>query len=311
MPKLKVGRRVGPRKALAELHENPAPKLKPQEFEIVLSQKSIDLKEVHSMLLHVEQQVSTPTGAIKVCNSRYAPQTYLVGKSGQVLATSPNVRIGGSVTPLSNIVLSCYDILARQFAINPKAHEPAGPQKRHQNPPPHGRVGEVMEHAHRFDYVKGSADRLQMQNVPLRVLDIVQSELTRFSNCIAETGEAEINGEYPRSGKPLCCFDSLLTCAAACEENFDFLPLFETTGRSHRKQATQELADRRGFAHWSRFHPARIRVFLVLPLHQHGRLITDRSHPRNGGSICSFLPRFEHLLVHDTHYAVGPAPILN
>jgi hypothetical protein len=116
MPKLEIGRRVGPRKALAELRENPARNVKPQEFEIVLSQKSIDLREVHSMLLHVEQQVSTPTGAIKVCNSRYALETYVVGKSGQVLATSPNVRIGGSVSPLSNVVLSCYDILARQFA---------------------------------------------------------------------------------------------------------------------------------------------------------------------------------------------------
>ena len=56
-------------------------------------------------------------------------------------------------------------------------------------------IGEVMQNADRLDDIKSPVERAEFENVGVRVVDIVEARLTRFSSRISEARQTDINSQ--------------------------------------------------------------------------------------------------------------------
>ena len=76
----------------------------------------------------------------------------------------------------------------RQLAVEAHPHEAAGPQQLEQDAPARLHVGQVMQHAAGIDQIEASADRFELKNIGLGVLDLVRrrrraSSFSRSKGC--------------------------------------------------------------------------------------------------------------------------------
>src|SRR5258706_16481377 len=124
----------------------------------------------------------------------------------------------------------------------------------------------MVQHPAGLDDVENAADRLKLQNVGLRVLDIVQPQLARLSLGVTETGQAEIDGKHLRSCEASRSFDRMLAGAAAGDQDFRRALLADVAEIDQGKLTTEVGVNRRRLAYRRRLHPPWIGVFLVLLL---------------------------------------------
>ena len=73
------------------------------------------------------------------------------------------------------------------FAVKANAHRAARPQQRQKDAPTSSRIGEVVQNAHRLDVVESSIERAEFENIGLRVVDIFEAGLARFSSRVSKT----------------------------------------------------------------------------------------------------------------------------
>src|SRR5580704_17275633 len=104
----------------------------------------------------------------------------------------------------------------------------------------------MVQYAAGLDHVEGPADRAQLQNVGLRIMEIAQSKRARLSLRIAEAGQAEIDREDVGANEPLCGLDRVLTGTAAGDQDFEAVDLAEGAKARERQLAPQIHVDRRG-----------------------------------------------------------------
>src|SRR5689334_22137763 len=83
----------------------------------------------------------------------------------------------------------------RQLAVKAYPHEAAWPQQVEQDAPARLHVGEVMQHAAGIDQVEASADRFELENIGLGVLDLVRRCRGRLPFRVAKAADAEIEGK--------------------------------------------------------------------------------------------------------------------
>src|SRR5215831_11084995 len=123
----------------------------------------------------------------------------------------------------------------RQLAVEAYPHEAAWPQQLEQDPPARLHVGEVMQHAAGIDQVEASADRFELENIGLGVLDLARRCGRRLPFRVAKAAEAEIDGQDARGLVFMRHLDRMPAGAAPGHEDVDAVGITQRTEGSRRK----------------------------------------------------------------------------
>ena len=95
----------------------------------------------------------------------------------QLLAAAADIGCGRVKATLGDELAGGDNIGAAELAVQSDAHQSARPQQREQLAPAGRRIGQMMQHAARFDDIERSADRSERQDIGLRIFDVLQTEL--------------------------------------------------------------------------------------------------------------------------------------
>jgi hypothetical protein len=68
--------------------------------------------------------------------------------------------------------------------------------------------------------IEATVYRLKLENIGLRIFDVFQPELARFSLGIAETAQTQIDGQHARTWELSRGLDRMLSGATASDEDF-------------------------------------------------------------------------------------------
>src|SRR5215510_7535298 len=123
-------------------------------------------------------------------------------------------------------------------------HEAAGPQQREQRAPAFRPVAHVMEHAAHFDQIEAAPKCGELQDIGLRIVDMVEMNRARLADGVTEAGTAQIDGEHARLREPPGGLDGVLAGAAARDENIEAALWQSRAYRRCWKLAAQVPVDR-------------------------------------------------------------------
>lgn len=143
--------------------------LESEEGQVVFPEKFIDAGQRHAVFLNVEQQVAAGADAEEIRRIQGRAEIRAVARLHQVLAEAPNLIGRGTVTALGDELPYPHDVAPRRRAVKAELHEAAGAQQGQQHLPSGPRVGEVVQHADRFDYIKAAPERAELEQVGLRI----------------------------------------------------------------------------------------------------------------------------------------------
>ena len=156
---------------------------------------------------------------------------------------------------------------------------------------------------------KRASDGAELEDVGLRVFDIVQPKLARLAGGVAEAGQAEVDGEHARAGEALPGFDGVLAGAAAGDQHIEARSrVRRSRDRRLRELIAQIPAERHRPADGRRLHPARIGHLFVLVADLFRNLVVDRGEGRDASTDLLFLQRFAHLLLDERRDRLWPGP---
>src|SRR4051812_3889040 len=100
----------------------------------------------------------------------------------------------------------------------------------------------MMQHPARLDRVEGAVEGCKLDNISLRIFDIVNTEHPRHSLRITQACEAEIDREHACIWETARRNDRLLARAATRDENVGLAVAFPAVERSRGEQRTQIFA---------------------------------------------------------------------
>src|SRR5262245_46289834 len=169
-------------------------KFETDEFQIVLRDEGLDLRNRQPTLLDMKQQVAALAGAEEIAGLGNA----LERRVQQLLPAAADVVRGRVVALLANEGAGGNDLTACELAVEAHPHEAARPQQRQQNAPARHRIREVMQYPAGIDQIERSRDRPDLENVGLGVGDSLRQRRGRLPLGVAKAGEAEIDRQNPR-----------------------------------------------------------------------------------------------------------------
>src|SRR5882757_2576124 len=97
----------------------------------------------------------------------------------------------------------------------------------------------MVEHAAGLDDIELSAERAQLQQVGLGVLNRRHIQFARLPYSVGEAASAQVDGQYPSLGELLRCSDRLLAGAATCHQDFRPAAWRRMVGSHQREGLTQ------------------------------------------------------------------------
>ena len=129
-----------------------------EKFDIVLADEVRDLGQRHLVLLHMKEHVAALAGGEEIEIVRDILRRLAVRQCQDVLPASPDILRREANPRSATKARAALMSAARELAVEPHTHEPAGAQQREQHPPAGPRIGHVMQHAARIhDDVEGIA----------------------------------------------------------------------------------------------------------------------------------------------------------
>src|SRR5215510_14945940 len=142
----------------------------------------------------MEQQIATLAGREEIAVFRYIAQHRALIATQDILPAAPDVSGALAIAALGNEGARGADILARERAVEADMHEAARPQQREQRAPALRPVAHVMEHAAHFDQIKAAPKCGELQDIGLRIVDMVEMNRARLADGVTEAGTAQIDG---------------------------------------------------------------------------------------------------------------------
>src|SRR5262245_60080914 len=252
-------------------------KFETDEFQVVLADEGLDLRNRHSTLLDMKQQVAALAGAEEIAGLGDAVERRIE----QVLPAATDVVRGGAIALLDNEGAGGNDVTARELAVEAHMHEAARPQQRQQDAPACHRFRKVMQYPAGLDQIERSLDRSKLEDVGLSVLDFLSQRRRRLPFGVAKAGKAEIHGQDPRVAILARNLDRMPAGAAAGHENVDAAVRPKRAECGRRELSAKVLGQGNRRRGRSSMYPSRIRIFLVLPPDQHGHVVVDAGQARN------------------------------
>src|SRR5262249_20923772 len=143
-------------------------KFETDEFQVVLDDEELDLRNRQPALLDMKQQVAALAGAEEIAGLG----NVLERRVQQVLPATPNVIRGGAIAVLENEGAGGNDPTACELAVEAHAHEAARPQQSEQDAPACHRFRKMMQYPGGIDQVERPLDRSELEDVGLGVLDL-------------------------------------------------------------------------------------------------------------------------------------------
>ena len=139
-----------------------------------------------------------------------------------------------------------------------------------------------MEDTNRDDAIERLVEPGKLQDVSLRIVDRLDTELARLSLRVGEAGAAQIDRQ------DFCTRDiereiqRVLPSAAAGDQNVAGGLSGRPQRRVRKHLLLEEGIERNRFAQLRKLDPARVRIFLVLALDLERDVVLDRGELRHG-----------------------------
>ena len=292
VPAVEIGRRRRVGETAPEGRQHRGRDLKAEERQAVVGEERLDVRQREAVLHDVEQQVAAAAGAVEIAQRGQAFFERAILATMDLLAAGANSLRRRRVAAPGDQRAPRDDAAARDLAVEPDPHDPARPQPRQQHAPARFRIRQMMQNADRLDVVEGALDGAEVDDVGLRIVQILNAGLAGFPPRIGEAGEADVDGEDARLRIEQGRVDRVLSGATAGDQDI-------LDGRAVGRARRRHLHGRdRG--------PARIGVLFVLPAHLQRNFVADFRERRDQGAVAQLLQGFADLLLQQLGDCVRP-----
>src|SRR5882724_4443890 len=222
IPAFQIGHRPSAREFSSVVLQRACMHFESEEFESLAVEKFLDPRNGEPMLLHVKQQIAASADAEEIRKPRQRRQwlEYLLTAATDVGRRRVEATLGDE--PAAG-----DDIGARELTVQTEPHQSTGPQQLEQLAPAGGRIGQMMQHAARFDQIERTADRSERQNICLCIFDVRQTELACLALRVRKARQAEIDRQHLGAVEAACRSDGMLAAAAAGDQNIDAAAMAE------------------------------------------------------------------------------------
>ena len=169
---------------------------------------------------------------------------------------------------------------------------------------PARRISQMMQHSNRFNAVEAAADRSELQDIGLAVIDVSDVGFAGLSQRIGQAGAAQIDGEHARLGKLQSGLDRVLAGAAPGYQDFQgtFVAIIGVlNGKTGAPIAYGRDVRDRG--------PSRVGIFLILLLDSDRYIIVDNGQRLDRAAKSDFLKRLDDLLLQQAIQRARPIPV--
>src|SRR6185437_4015646 len=251
--------------------------LEAKKSDALICDECLDCRDVNACFLYMEDEVATFARREKIVETTQAGQR----RFQQLLPAAPDFG-RRRAEALSRDEFACGDDVATaSFTVKSKVHKSALPDQREQDAPGFKRIGHVMEYTGGIDDIKAAANRCEIENISLRIVDVRRERCRCIAFGIAEAAQAQIHGEHMCAQIFLRGCDSELASSAAGNEHVESIGLSQRNERRQWELLAQILIDRfwRDLA-W-RIDPSRIGIFFILLANLLRDIVFDRRQTCN------------------------------